>query len=108
MSYVTDIAIIAPSGSEDALRYIRAWFDRTDYGTVENVSRQGGGNKAHQWDMWSGAFNFFDIPAFFAMMDSVPKEMWSCPDNVLVLIQDEHDDEPQLLRVGQWKKVGHD
>jgi hypothetical protein len=106
MSVVYDVAIVFYGGGDEVMRQVNAWMIEKEYGPFVRVSDNGGGYKAHQWDMWSGAFNYLQLDTFLEMLADVPMERWGWAgkygrDGSLVVIRTEHEDKVQSVRIGQ-------
>ena len=116
MSNVTDIALILPLNSDEVVREINQWLDAQDddyYGTFKQVDEHGGGRKAHQWDMWTGAFNHLPIDDFLAAVAAVPLERWGWGGaedraKTRIIVQKEEVDAIIVLAVGERFPWGYE
>jgi hypothetical protein len=107
MSNVTDIALILPLNSDEVVREINQWIDAQDdvYGLFKKVDEYGGGRKAHQWDMWTGAFNHFPIDDFLTAFANIPTQRWGWGGDedrakARIIVQKEEVEQFAVLSVG--------
>lgn len=93
MSYVADTIIWTALEEETAIAGIQAWLAEHDYGQLVEISNYAGGKKAVQASWWAGAFNYLKIQSFLQVVFS---QSWEYPNDVRVIIKDEHDDVPTM------------
>lgn len=93
MSDVTNV-LLAFSVLEDAderAREVNGWLGNREQPALGNVWRTEtavGGGKRMETPLYAGAFNGFDLPAFFAYLRTVA---WSKPEEVQVTVHGQHD-----------------
>ena len=97
MSKVTDVAILTPLPHSDqespAIAVINAWLDEHHYGQLVEVSDHAGGKRAMQAQVYLGAFNYLDVPAFIATVKGAPWHRWDQGRVRLMVHEEEINDE---------------
>ncbi len=107
MSYVTDVVLIMPLGVEEQLiPPLNAWLkseEGGECGAFADIGYHGGGRKAHQVEIYSGAFNHLPLEAFLAFIAELPVMLYGDDrkDEVMLIIRDEEWRAPVLFRLGQ-------
>jgi len=107
VSYVTDEVLIMPLGAEEQLiPPLNAWLkseEGGECGAFADIGYHGGGRKAHQVEIYSGAFNYLPLEAFLAFIAEIPviRYGYDRKDEVMLIIRDEEWRAPVLFRLGQ-------
>jgi hypothetical protein len=111
MSYVTDVILVMPLGVERTLiPTLDAWLmseEGGECGTFEDIGQDGGGRKAHQVEIFSGAFNFLPLQNFLEFLGALPVSLFTLygeynkRGDVMLIVRDENWRAPVMLRVGQ-------
>lgn len=103
MSHVTDIiitcSIMEDNDQEDvfpAIDFINNYLESRNRGKLNNLGGNEGGTKCWQTNVFGAAFNNLDLEEFAAALKSAP---WHEPENVTILIQDEHDEAMREVRL---------
>ncbi len=74
MSIVTNVMVVGGDLADWAARDLNAWLDKpvdgeddqSKYGNLIEIADYAGGRKGFESQLWAGAFNWLDIPAFIA------------------------------------------
>ena len=111
MSYVTDVILVMPLGMEIKLiPVLNAWLMSDSgggCGTFEDIGEHGGGRKAHQLEIFSGAFNYLPLQNFLKFLGALPVSLFTLygqfnkRGDVMLVVMDENWSAPVMLRVGQ-------
>lgn len=92
MSHVTNILLLTAREDHDA-RLIELGFQKVD--------GYAGGNKSMESDVWAAAFNHFDLDVLMAELRDI---QWEYPEEVQLLVKDEHDERFSELDIGLLDK----
>jgi hypothetical protein len=107
VSYVTDVVLIMPLGVEEQLiQPLNAWLkseEGGECGAFADIGYHGGGRKAHQVEIYSGALNYLPLEAFLAFIAEIPVTRYGYDrkGEVMLIIRDEDWRAPVLFRLGQ-------
>jgi hypothetical protein len=105
MSWVTDVLLLfsleevyevneaaetCEETESEALTGVNAWLHEQGYGRLVNLGEHASraGDRAMQAEVYGGAFNFLDVPAFIGC---VQEQKWRSPGNVQLLLQEEQE-----------------
>ncbi len=95
MSCVANIVLFTFLDEAPSVGGINRWLGEQNESPLVEVADLAGGSRAFQGDLWIGAFNYLDIPAFIAIVFA---QDWRYPESVAVAVQDEHEEWPTLHR----------
>ena len=111
MSYVTDVILVMPLGMEmELIPTLNAWLMSDSgggCGAFEDIGEHGGGRKAHQVEIFSGAFNYLPLENFLKLLGALPDSLftlygeYNLRGEVMLIVRDENWRAPVMLRVGQ-------
>jgi hypothetical protein len=111
MSYVTDVILVMPLGMEmELIPTLNAWLmseEGGQCGTFADIGEHGGGRKAHQVEIFSGAFNYLPLQNFLKFLGALPVslfepyEKYNEREEVMLIVRDENWRAPAMFRVGQ-------
>lgn len=103
MSVVTTIiitcSILEDNDTEDvfpAIDFLNEYLASNNRGTFKNITEHFGGNKYPQINIFGGAFNWLDMQEFANKLLQAP---WFEPENVILLVNGEHDDCAREVRL---------
>lgn len=88
MSVVTNVLLFMPGSESRALAPVQRWLDNANMGQLTKIDRYAGGKKYMEANVWAGAFNYLDVPAF---VEVVKAQRWLDPECVQLLIQEQSD-----------------
>lgn len=105
MSHVTDVVLFCSLLDKEngTIEQINQWLQEKENINLNELDCHAGGNKCMQASVWGGAFNYFNIQEFTDYLLTLP---WEFPDNVQVMIQDEHDEQFTLWQMNHLVKNG--
>jgi hypothetical protein len=90
MSLVTNLIVSHSLAEEEAAQNLSAWFEA--HGGIRSLTAIGtdhwGGNKAPECELVAGAYNVFDLDAFWQHMSQL---RWNRPDEVQVFVKEQLD-----------------
>jgi hypothetical protein len=111
MSYVTDVILVMPLGMErELIPTLNVWLMSEEggkCGRFEDIGEHGGGRKAHQVEIFSGAFNYLPLESFLEFLGELPVSLFTKYEeynergDVMLIVRDENWRAPVMLRVGQ-------
>ena len=91
MSHVASVVLWTFLDEDECVAGVQEWLLDNRKGPLVRVNEHAGGEKALQCDVWVGAYNYLDVDGFLYVVRS---REWEYPENVVVMIQNEHDERP--------------
>lgn len=90
MSTVTDVILLAGTG-DTGVEAVQKWLTTftTHNKALTNVKTNVGGDSVFQAELWAGSYNRFNTEGF---LKQVEVAVWEYPDDVSVLVKEEHED----------------
>lgn len=98
MSVITDLVIFS-THDEDAMDRVNAWcveHDHRQHQFAKLDTDAAGGGKVFTDDVWAMAGNYFPHED---LVEALPSFGWRYPQNVVLIVDHEHDDEVRVYRV---------
>lgn len=97
MSVITDMVIFS-THDDDAMERVNAWCAEHDHRQQQFVrldTDAAGGYKVFTDDVWAMSGNYFPHED---LVDALPSFGWRYPENVVLIVDYEHDDAVRVYR----------
>lgn len=99
MSVITDMVLVTFMEDREAVDRLNAWCQAFDGDRGQRFAKldedMAGGSKWFTGQIWAMSGNYF---RWYELVEALPTFGWRSPDNVLLLVDDEHGDEPLAFR----------
>jgi hypothetical protein len=98
MSHVANVIVWTMPGEEEAIAPVQEWLKANNHGPLTELGDFTHGHRRVEAEWWGVAANYLDIEAFLAVVFA---QNWEFPDSVCIVVQDQHDDQPAIVRRGE-------